>query len=254
MINDVASVEDLVRELQSASHIASNDVQEGKVLFQGKVLDRKALLRQAGVKDGSNLIVVTDNYQMKGKEVLALFLEMMSNEEHWKIYKRKWRSSSKDFYSNFWREAQYLKRQDVSNFLKNSLDISYHRLRAIWDFPFFRSALTDPIRIEVYRKVVEKHLSKKILADIPGAKKLVESPDLWRREILKATSALIRVGDIILDGVLDILLDVLKGAGKRPNATPGTVMGNQCDVDNWEDDPSLANNLLFELSESEDEN
>jgi hypothetical protein len=154
-----------------------------------------------------------------------------------------------------WRDSQFLKRQDVSNFLKNSLDLSYHRLRAVWDFPFFRSALTDPIRIEVYRKVVANHLSKKILSDIPGAKQLVESPEAWRRELLKFTSALIRIGDVVLDGVLDLLLDVLKGAGKT--SMPGTTTENRKEFGNWEpemDDPSLANNLLFELSESEDEN
>jgi hypothetical protein len=57
-----------------------------------------------------------------------------------------------------------------------------------------------------------------------------------------------------LDGMLDILLDVLKGAGKTSKS--GTTTERRKEFGNWEpemDDPSLANNLLFELSESEDD-
>ena len=256
VIDGVTTVEELVKRLQHESRISSKDIKSGKVLFQGKVLDKKGNLRNAGVQDGSNLIVVTNNYQMKGSEALAVFLEILSNEDNWEMYKKKFKERKESpsvFFKEFWRDAQYLKRQDVSNAIRNSMDLSYHRLRAIWDFPFFRSALSDPIRIEMCRKVIQKHLSKKILAEL-GAKKLVESPEEWKKKVLKFTAALIRVGDAVLDGVLDVLLDILKGAGKTQNHQYDNPLGPTYNPGTTLDNPSLASDLLFELSDSEDEN
>jgi hypothetical protein len=69
------------------------------------------------------------------------------------------------------------------------------------------------------------------------------------------TTGILRLGDVILDGVLDILLDVLKGAGnssKRDGSAAGYHRDGYAFPDATLDDPSEANNLLYELSESED--
>jgi hypothetical protein len=257
----VSTVDELVNQLQQVSGLSPREIQT--ILFKGKVLERKALLRQLGVQDGANVIVVTENYQMKGKEVLALFLEMIT-EENWENFQSKWRShqqlnnpdsSFRAAFAEQWKEARLLQRHHVSDFIRNSLDLSYHTLRASWEHPTFRRSLSDPMRIEAYRKVVANHLSKRILSDIPGAKFLVEHPDAWKNQMLQLTTGILRLGDVILDGVLDILLDVLKGAGnssKRDGSAAGYYRDGYAFPDATLDDPSEANNLLYELSESED--
>jgi hypothetical protein len=255
----VTTVEDLVARLQKSSGIARGDLKPAKVLYQGKVLERKDLLRQAGVLDGANLIVVTDNYQLKGKEVLALILEMLKEDSWENRFQATWRSSGASLVQQIqeaWKEQiQYLQPSDVSNALRHSLDLSYHTLRRTWEHPMFRQSLQDPNRIEAYRQVVASHLSKKILKEIPGAKAMVNNPEAWRKQVFKATSGFLRLGDIVLDGLLDIVLDIVKGVGKRNemNMNPHSHSSEQQQYTPTMEDPSLANNLLFELSESEDE-
>jgi hypothetical protein len=88
---------------------------------------------------------------------------------------------------------------------------------------------------------------------------LIENPETWRHQILKLASVIIRTGDAILDGVLDVLLDVLKGAGKSKSGSEHAYTTNprsfptESQIDPAMEDPAKANDLLFELSESEDE-
>eukprot|EP00980_Cylindrotheca_fusiformis_P008846 scaffold1888_cov120-Cylindrotheca_fusiformis.AAC.16 len=254
-IDNVSTVDELVRSLEKESGIPHNDILSGKVLHKGRILEQKDLLRNVGVLDGSRIVVVTDNHQMKPREFLAMVLFTLS-EEGWEKFLQTQDENIIEHVvekvSAEWKEAQFLKRDDVSAFLRNGLDLSYHALRACWDNPSFRNSLSDPDQIEAYRKVVSLHLSKKILSDIPGAAKIVKSPEKWREKVLRFTSSIIRIGDTILDGILDLLLDVLKGAGRttfpedryrRETESQSSTM----------DDPFLANNILFDLSDSESE-
>lgn len=252
---DCNTVEDVLNQIQQKSGITRDDVKAGKVLYKGKILENRDILRQVGVTDGSLVLVVTGNYKMQGMDYLSLFLSLMS-EDGWERFYRKIQEENGSL-ANFLvelKEATYLTREDIANFLRNGLDLTYHALRASWENPNFRSSLSDPQRIEAYRKVVSLHLSKKILSDI-GAKKIVESPEKWHRLISRFTSSVIRTGDVILDGVLDLLLDVLKGAGKTAAAENTHKRANYSadKAPNTMEDPYLANNLLFELSESESE-
>lgn len=250
-IDNVSTVQELVNRLQQESGIPHNDIRSGKVLYKGRILEQKELLRNVGVFDGSRIVVVTDNYQMKPKEFLALLLFTLS-EEGWEKFLQAQKDhpgSLTDFLAE-WKEAQFISRDDVSAFLRNGLDLSYHALRAWWDNPNFRKSLSDSDRIEAYRKVVSLHLSQRILRDIPGAKSLVQNPEKWRARALEITSSVVRIGDTILDGILDLLLDVLKGAGKATTPTNAKRNGREIESSAM-DDPSLANNLLFELSDSE---
>jgi hypothetical protein len=168
-----------------------------------------------------------------------------------------------------------LTRKDVADALRNSFDVMYHRLRSWWEHPSLRQGLHDPDRIESYRKVISTNLSQNLLSKLSvRLQQAVKSKDVWRREFLKVTSNVIRLGDTVLDGILDLLLDVLKGKGpnryypsqssddNRGDPTFG-FGGNEQQYASTQDtthasdprmdDPSLANNLLFELSESEDD-
>lgn len=263
-IDDVTSVEELVARLGKESGISKKEMKSGKYKFfyKGKFLDRDDLLRQAGVRDGSNIFVVTENHPVKFRDALALVLESL-DEELWEKFRH---SLQKEKHVSFhdllteWKEIQYLTRQDVTSFLRNGLDIYYHSLRAWWENPLFRMTITDPDQIEKVRKIISMHLSQKILG--PIATKLVHNPEMWRKQVLEISSAFIRLGDTFLDGLLDLLLDVLNGAGKttaaaRTRDAAGIHLNShyQNDISTTItlDDPSLANNLLFELSESEGE-
>ena len=97
--------------------------------------------------------------------------------------------------------------------------------------------------------------------------KAIQKPDLWRREFAKVVTKAIRVGDTILEGLLDLLLDILKGKGSSaasaamngytttlsPPVDEPSASSLADSITDQMNDPSLANNLLFELSESEDD-
>jgi hypothetical protein len=95
---------------------------------------------------------------------------------------------------------------------------------------------------------------------MPGAKSLIHDAKAWRRQMLKLTAIIVRTGDSILDGVLDVLLDILKGAGKSRSGSEYAYASNPSgfpthpQIDPAMEDPFKASDLLFELSESEDEN
>jgi uncharacterized ubiquitin-like protein YukD len=158
-ISDVSTVDELVDKLQRDSSISRQDIESCKVIYKGNVLEKKTSLRKAGIKDGSSVIVVTDNYKLKGKEALAIFLEMI-NEESWERLNTQMKERGDGFdvdsFRELWKDSQYIKRQQVSDALRNSLDVSYRMLRGGWEHPAFRRALHDVERIEAYRQVVDK--------------------------------------------------------------------------------------------------
>jgi hypothetical protein len=149
-------------------------------------------------------------------------------------------------------------RKDVSDGLRKGFDVVYHRLRSLWEHPILRQDLHDPDRIESYRKVVSTNVSPELLKKwhLDDA---VKSKDNWRREFIRITSHVIRIGDAILDGILDLLLDVLKGKGASMKFASQDYQSSGYststpDITNPRmDDPTLANDLLFELSESDEE-
>jgi hypothetical protein len=89
----------------------------------------------------------------------------------------------------------------------------------------------------------------------PKFQEAVRSKEIWRREFVKIISNVLNLGDTILDGILELLLDVLKGKGSsnRHPSNGGSSSSGVSSSDPRMDDPSLANNLLDELSESEEE-
>ena len=83
---------------------------------------------------------------------------------------------------------------------------------------------------------------------------------------MKFSSSLFRCGDIVMDSMLQIVLDIFNGSNSAsPNAALSSVFkqsdpygsrspGRNLSIyDATMEDPSLANQMLFELSESEDE-
>ena len=253
-VNDVSTVDELLQSLQQAtrSDVKASDF---RVIHKGKILNVGETLRDVGVHDGSRLMVLTDSNKMKAKEFLALFLAMVS-EEGWDRFRRELLEhpeAMNSFHSSLNR-TERLNSHDVYTYLRNGLDLSYHGLRAWWERPSFRSSLANHEKIEAYRRVVAFHLNARIMNDIPWVKKTIQSRARWRNEVSKIVAIVLRTGDIVLDAILAILLDVLKGNGEgsakiatwdkySPNASKSKKPSKMEDP-NFED-------LLFELSDSD---
>ncbi|KAL3942771.1 MAG: hypothetical protein SGBAC_003083 [Bacillariaceae sp.] len=187
---------------------------------------------------------------MKKKEFLALFLAMVS-EEGWDRFRREFleHPEAVNHLNSIWNRAEGLISHDVYTYLRNGLDLSYHGMRAWWERPSFRSSLANHENIEMYRKLVAFHLNARIMDDVPWVKKTIQSPARWRNVVSKVATIVLRTGDIVLDGILAILLDVLKGNGKGV-AISGTLDSCSLSISKESTSPNLEN-LLDELSDSD---
>jgi len=267
-----------------------NHISPKGIVWNGRILKLGDDLSKAGIKNGDRVMILPGDKDTKAVDILAVYLFLLSSNE--KVIEDAVNNVKRDqpeaFEAlkdlvHFLRDGfNDVTRKDVANFLRNAFDLCYHRLRSWWEHPSLRQGLHDPDRIENYRQVVSTNLSSKFLKKISSPssqlQKIIDSPELWRREFSKRATKAIRFGDTILEGILDLLLDVLKGSGSshapqnyRPygpgttgpagqaphpagwtsqsssSSDPTTVFTNEME------DPSLANNLLFELSDSEDD-
>lgn len=275
------------------------------------------LLKQAGIKEGDRIFVVPENYRFRPHEALAIFLEMMAREEEEqeeesstssgnngsssgntssshktpplaKMVSQWQENGGSDFFQWWWSSFianssnpnNSLQRDQIAQTIRSSVDLGYHRLRMLWERPSFRQAMKNPKGLEAYRKVLVHHLPKSIQKELsPSTRQFLSSPQAWKNQILKVTEAFLQLGDVILDGLLDIVLDVVQGAGGRGrnnnNNRAAAAAGQQPPQslssqftssrrtttqqqhhDHYEpdmEDPSMANQMLFELSESEED-
>ncbi|CAJ1934784.1 unnamed protein product [Cylindrotheca closterium] len=253
-VNGVSTVEELLQRLQrdTRSNMKACDF---RVIHKGRVLNVGERLRDVGVLDGSRLMVLADSNKMKAKEFLALFLAMVS-EEGWDRFRREFKEHPEaiDGIRSSLKRAELLTGHDVYTYLKNGLDLSYHGLRAWWERPSFRSSLTDHEKIEAYRKIVAFHLNSRIIEDIPWVKMAIQNRARWQNEVSKVVTIVLRTGDIFLDGILAILLDVLKGNGEgaamiatRDNYSPDASKSKESST---REDPNFEA-LVSELSDSD---
>mmetsp|Transcript_27171 Transcript_27171/g.48259 ORF Transcript_27171/g.48259 Transcript_27171/m.48259 type:complete len:344 (-) Transcript_27171:241-1272(-) len=270
----VNTVDELTKRFEQLSGMT--ELKEPRIVWKGKILKPGEPLSEAGIRPGDKVLVLPGERQAKGLDVLAMYIFLLSNNEEAleKLASAMQNEQSEtieklqETLSSIGEEFQTLTRKDVADNLRNAFDLAYHGLRAWWEHPSFRQGLHDPDRIETYRKVVSTNLSPKVLEKSPTRlKEAIKSKENWRKEFLRISSNIIRVGDTILDGVLDLLLDILKGKGSNRFATQqgssansgfGTFSSTTATSDSVfsdprMEDPSLANNLLYELSESEEE-
>ncbi|KAG7351849.1 hypothetical protein IV203_007897 [Nitzschia inconspicua] len=264
-----STTEELADRFRQVS--GKKDLKDFHILCKKKVLDPKESLVEAGIKPGDKVMILPPSKEAKGQDLLAMYLFMASNgiDTFSKI-----KSSLTDDQveqleqlEEIWKETKHrvhnLNRKDVADGLRTAFDVTYHRLRSFWEHPLIRQELHNPDRIESYRKVVTTNVSPQLLKQWK-LDEVVKSKDKWRQEFLKLSSNIIRLGDTVLDGVLDVLLDVLKGKGasvKYASNGPDSAWderNQQSSTSTWNpnlriEDPDLANNLLFELSESDED-
>lgn len=267
-----------------------NHITPKGIVWKGQILRPGDDLSKAGIKHGDRVMILPGDSDTKAVDILAVYLFLLSSNEKAieeainKIRKEQPESleAMKDMMNSFRHGVNDINRKEVANFLRNAFDLSYHRMRSWWEHPSLRQGLHDPDRIENYRKVISTNLSTKFVKTLSSAsssqlQKVIESPELWRREFSKLATKAIRFGDAILEGILDLLLDVLKGRGSSsarsrqyfPAEQQSSSETQHQDGGSWTqsagapdqantvtnemEDPSLANNLLFELSESEED-
>ena len=274
----VSTVNELTERFESLNNNLGNmgnHVSPKGIVWNGKFLEPGEDLSKAGVKNGDRVMIMPGDKETKPIDVLGMYLFLLSNSEA-AIQEAisKMREKEPEAFEQMKEGMQNLRDdlnslheitpKQVSDVLRGVFDSTYHRLRSWWEHPSLRQGLHDPEKIENYRKVVSTHLSKNFLTKRkPTLQKVIESPELWRREFSKMATKVIRFGDTVLEGILDLLLDVLKGKGssyaaKQPpsleqeeSSSPNTT--SEFTVTSEMTDPSLANNLLFELSDSEDD-
>lgn len=243
---------------------SSGPKEKAVVIVHGKVLDDpKSLLRDHGVRNGDTVLVMLGN-SLKPHEALAMFLVLIESGgsnlaklvEHWREH------GLGDYLPNV---LPRLQSQQVSQGLRNAVDLGYHRLRSWWEQPIFRQALLQP-NSDIYRKVLQRHLPPMIQKELsPAAKQILQSPEAWQQEIGKVCQIILQSGDVIMDGLLDVVLDIVQGAGRnRQESSLSARFGSGSSsrsssastsslYEPTMDDPSLANQMLFELSESEED-
>ena len=279
---------------------------KGMIIWKGQILKPDDSLIKAGIKNGDHVMILPDEKETKATDMLAVYLFLLSSNEKaiedaiTKIKQEQPESfeQMEEMFHSFRDNIQHLKKQDVVDNLRTNFDLAYHRIRSVWEHPSLRQSLHDPDRIENYRKIISQNLSRtKFLNNnnnnkqSPNNNRLqnaINSPEIWKKEFTKFVAKAIRVGDTILEGILDLLLDVLKGKGSSSSSSNANrnhsyystssslhqqdgAAGMSSASSSWTsaaanahttladtftdemEDPSLANNLLFELSESEDD-
>jgi len=249
------------------------------IVWKGQILKPGDDLSKAGIKHGDRVMILPGDKEVKAVDILGVYLFLLSSNEKaitdavskFKQEQPEAVEAMKEMIQSMRDDFGKMTPKHVSNVLRGGIDLSYHRLRSWWEHPSLRQGLHDPEKIENYRKVVSTNLSTRFLKKLSSSptplQKIIESPELWRREFSKLATKVIRFGDTILEGILDVLLDLLKGSRssslaeqqqKSSSAEEGVMSVNpdassDFTVTNEMEDPSLANNLLFELSESEDD-
>ena len=241
MVRDVTTVSDLQERLQEVSGQSSESLQ-GNFMFQGKPLDPSDVLRRVGVKEGATLTLITENEQLEDAEALfnRLFDSMPGNDED---------EDQLDLQTvvDIMRAVQ---RDDVARYMREGFESIYYYLREAWDKQKAANVEADSKQMEAMRKLILNNpKAKQMVEQMKGGEELLQSPERWREFVLELIRLMRRAGDEILSGMLDVLLDVLKGAGKKT----ASANGSDSHAEFQDLDPSVASNVLFELSESEDD-
>jgi hypothetical protein len=236
-VEDVTTVSELQERIQEIA--GANET--GQVLFQGKELEPTDILRRVGVKEGATLILVPSSSEEA---------ETPPN------FKEAFDSLDISDWQDLLGHMDKLNKDEVATWLREGFGSIYDEMKKHWLDPKYRKVIEDPKKIEAARLFI---MSNKQLRDaieeVSGGKELLKSETKFRRYVLSLNQAAIKAGDSIFDGVLEVLLDVLKGAGKHmyhgPSSSSSSSSSAAQDFSNI--DPSVSASLLFELSESEDE-
>jgi hypothetical protein len=241
-VEDVTTVSELQERIQEIA--GANET--GQVLFQGKELEPTDILRRVGVKEGATLILVPSSSSETEAETPPNFKDAFDQMDI---------SDWQDLLGHI----NNVNKEEVSTWLREGFGSMYDEMKKHWLDPKYRKVIEDPKKIEAARiLIVNNKQLRDAIEEVAGGKELLKSQKKFREYVLKLNSVAIQAGDAIFDGVLEVLLDVLKGAGKHmyndgPSSSSSRTSSSRSSQDFSNIDPSVSASLLFELSESEDE-
>ena len=297
-IHDVTTVSELQERLQEVSGMNDETMWDGsQVSFRGKALKATDILRRVGVKEGAKIVITLPNFSeqdgsSKKKRKRGNNRKNGNNKNNkrhngWgtsfpppppfsghrfdgssgkappSIFE--WMKDESLDWGDVLETLRSIKREDVSSVVRDSLTRGYHQLRDFWNDPNIRDALNDPIKTEAARQMCLANPELRAsIEGVPGGKKLLNDQQAWRQYFQTLAEVAMSAGDAILDGLLDVLIEILKGGSSTSSSSSSQdrSVGSTAGSDgNRQDpsfqsetiDPSVASNVLFELSESEDE-
>jgi hypothetical protein len=178
-----------------------------------------------------------------------------------------WMNDSNMDYTDLLESLRSIHRDDVARRVRESMSVGYHRVREFWNTPAFRAGIRDAGHIETARQsILANTEAKRAIEQVPGGKELLQNRQAWQEYFQTFSDVTLTAGDAILDGLLDVLMDILKssssggGSGSPWNSNARGGIGSDSSSSSSSVfpvsdtiDPSVASDVLFELSESEEE-
>ena len=281
-VHDVTTVSELKERLQEVSGMTNETLWDGsQISFRGKTLKATDILRRVGVKDGAKVVVTLPESKSEPK---------LSHKKRKRDHNSKnpnkgntgwgesfrsppfsdnrfegsggkpppsifeWMKDEGVNWGDVLERLRSIKREDVSSVVRESLTRGYHQLRDFWNDPNTRNLLKDPIRSEAARQMILANPELRAsIEGVPGGKKILNDQLAWQQYCQSLSDVTISAGDAILDGLLDVLIGILKSS---TSSTGNNEFGTSQQDPSFQSetiDPSVASNVLFELSESEDE-
>jgi hypothetical protein len=238
-VKDVTTVSELQERIQEIA--GANET--GQVLFRGKELEPTDILRRVGVKEGATVTLVPSS-SSPSEDIL----ESPPN------FKEAFSIMDISDWQDLLDHINKVNKDEVSTWLREGFGSIYDEMKKHWLDPQYRKMIDDPNKIEAARLfIVSNSALRDAIEEVDGGKELLKSQDKFRDYILSLNLVAIKAGDAIFDGVLEVLLDVLKGAGKHMYGPSSSSSSSRTSQDFSSIDPSVSASLLFELSESEDE-
>ena len=235
-VEDVTTVSELQERIQEIA--GANET--GQVFFNSKELEPSDILRRVGVKEGATLILVPSEETETPPNFKDAFDSLDISD-----------------WQDLLDHISKVNKDEVSTWLREGFGTMYDEMKKHWLDPAYRKGLEDPNKIEAARLfIVSNKQLRDAMEEVEGGKELLKSEKKFREYVLLLNQVSIKAGDAILDGLLEVLLDVLKGAGKHMYHGPSSSSSSSS-ASSPQDfstiDPSVSASLLFELSESEDE-
>jgi Ubiquitin family len=222
-VSDVSTVKELQTKIQAVSGIDAD--QQGNVMFGGKLLESDAILKDAGVDDGSSISILPAGFP--SKEELEERLEQAG--------------VSKDKLEEMMKS---LGGGDGAGM--PSLEDSVKAMTDVMNSPMFQEMMSDPAKLEQSRQMILNNaMLKGMMGSMPGMEDLLNDEVAWR-QAMQAAAELYKNMDAN-DLVQAMMGGGAAGGGAGANFMDMDLLGNGTPMDT----SSTAAKALEELDEDD---
>lgn len=226
-ISDVSTVQELQTKIKDVSGV--DNTEQGRVMFDGKLLDSAAILKDAGVDDGSKLSIVLPPSGFPSKEEMEQYLEQAG------ISKDKLEEMMKSFGGG------------GGDGTMPSLEDSMKAMTDVMSSPMFQEMMSDPEKLEQSRQMILSNpMLKGMMASMPGMEDLLNDEVAWR-QAMQAAADLYKNMDSN-DLVKAMMGGVAGAGGSNTNFMDLDMLGNGSPL---LDPSSSAAKALEELDEDD---